>query len=124
MGIRSLRGRRTAVCSSSVLDEDEMSQIRNYAGKLSRSVRDRSRSATAIRRWLTEDGAEIDASVPGAHSGQDVDGTDVHVEAMSALAQRLEDLRSLLRACGPGLGANGPRADDVCPDSKWTEFDG
>jgi transitional endoplasmic reticulum ATPase len=93
MGIRSLRGRRTAVCSSSVPDEYEVSLIRNYAGKLSRSVRDSSRSATAIRRWLTEDGAEVGlaAAVPGAHSGPTSDGDDVHVESISALAQRLED---------------------------------
>jgi transitional endoplasmic reticulum ATPase len=70
-----------------------VSLIRNYAGKLSRSVRDSSRSATAIRRWLTEDGAEVGlaAAVPGAHSGPTSDGDDVHVESISALAQRLED---------------------------------
>jgi len=93
MGIRSQRGRRTAVCSSSVTDEYEVSRVRNYAGKLSRSVRDRSRSATAILRWLTEDGAEVGlvAGVPGAHCGQDRDADDDQVESMSALAQRLED---------------------------------
>jgi AAA+ superfamily predicted ATPase len=93
MGIRSLRGRRTAVCSSSVTDEYEVSRIRNYVGKLSRSVRDRSRSATAIRPWLTEDGAEVGlaAAVPGGHSGPTSDEDDVHVEPISALAQRLED---------------------------------
>src|SRR5258708_983539 len=92
MGFRSLSGRRTTVRSSSVLDEYEVNRIRNYAGKLSRSVRDRPRSATAIRRWLMEDGSEVAlaAAVPGAHSGQDSDGDDVH-ESMSALAQRLED---------------------------------
>jgi transitional endoplasmic reticulum ATPase len=104
MGIRSPRGRRTAVRSSSVPDEYEVSRIRNYAGKLSRSVRDRSRSATAIRRWLTEDGAEVGlvAGVRGAHCGQDRDADDVQVESMSALAQRLEDHATLVGAgCGP-----------------------
>jgi hypothetical protein len=104
MGFRSWRGKRTAVRSSSVPDEYEASRIRNYLGKLSRSVRDRSRSATAIRRWLTENGAEVDvaAGVPGAHSGQDIDGDDVHIESMSALAQRLEDhATSITAGCGP-----------------------
>jgi transitional endoplasmic reticulum ATPase len=103
MGFRSQRGRRTAVRSSSVPDEYEVSRIWNYAGKLSRSVRDRSRSATAIRRWLAEDGAEVAlaAAVPGVHSGQDNDGDDVH-ESMSALAQRLEDhATSVAAGCSP-----------------------
>jgi transitional endoplasmic reticulum ATPase len=93
MGIRSLRGRRTTDRSSSVPDEYEVSRIRNYAGNLSRSVQDRSRSATAIRRWLTEDGAEVApaSAVPGAHSGPTSDRDDVQVESMSALAQPLED---------------------------------
>ena len=104
MGFRSLRGRRTAVRSSSVLDEYEVSRIRNYAGKLSRSVRDRSRSAIAIQRWLMEDGADVGlvAGVPGAHSGQDIDEDDVHLESMSALAQRLEDhATSVAAGCSP-----------------------
>ena len=93
MGIRSLRGRRTTDRSSSVPDEYEVSRIRNYAGNLSRSVQDRSRSATAIRPWLTEDGAEVApaSAVPGAHSGPTSDRDDVQVESMSALAQPLED---------------------------------
>jgi hypothetical protein len=104
MGFRSLRGRRTAVCSSSVTDEYEVCRIRNYAGKLSRGVRDRSRSATAIRRWLTEDGVEVGLAtgVPGAHSGQDSDGDEAHLEAMSALAQRLEEHATGVTAkCSP-----------------------
>src|SRR5258708_438809 len=104
MGFRSLRGRRTAVRSSSVPNEYEVSRIRNYAGKLSGSVRDWSRSATAIRRWLTEDGAEVGlaAGVPGAHSCQDIDGDDVHLEALSALAQRLEGhTTSVAAGCSP-----------------------
>ena len=104
MGFRSVRGKRTAVRSSSVPDEYEVSRIRNYAGKLSRSVRDRSRSATAIRRWLTEDGAEVGLAegVPGARSGQDSDGDDVHPESMSALAQRFEDYATSVAAeCSP-----------------------
>jgi len=104
MGFRSLRGRRTAVRSSSVPDEYEVSRIRNYAGKLSRNVRDRSRSAAAILRWRMEDGADVGlvAGVPGAHSGQDIDEDDVHLESMSALAQRLEDhATSVAAGCSP-----------------------
>ncbi len=104
MGFRSLRGGRTAVRSSSVPDEYEVSRIRNYAGKLSRNVRDRSRSAAAILRWIMEDGADVGlaADVPGAHSGQDIDEDDVHLEAMSALAQRLEDhATSVAAGCSP-----------------------
>jgi transitional endoplasmic reticulum ATPase len=104
MGFRSLRGRRTAVRSSSVPDEYEVSRIRNYAAKLSRNVRDRSRSAAAILRWLMEDVADVGlaAGVPGAHSGQEIDEDDVHLESMSALAQRFEDhATSVAAGCSP-----------------------
>ena len=103
MGFRSLRGKRTGVRSSSTLDAYEVGRILNHAGQLSRSVRDRSRSATAIRQWLTEDSAEVGlaAGVPGLHSGQDSDGDDVH-QSMSALAQRLEDrATSVTAGCSP-----------------------
>jgi len=51
-----------------------------------------------------EDGADVGlaADVPGAHSGQDIDEDDVHLEAMSALAQRLEDHATGVTAkCSP-----------------------
>jgi hypothetical protein len=51
-----------------------------------------------------EDGADVGlaAGVPGAHSGQDIDEDDVHLEAMSALAQRLEDHATGVTAkCSP-----------------------
>jgi transitional endoplasmic reticulum ATPase len=97
MGIRSWRGRRTAVHSSSFPDEYEVSRILTHAAKLIRTVRDRSRSARAIRQWLMDDGREVGIEPPdnapgvphhGAHSGR---SDDVHLEPMSDLAQRLED---------------------------------
>jgi SpoVK/Ycf46/Vps4 family AAA+-type ATPase len=51
-----------------------------------------------------EDGADVGlvAGVPGAHSGQDIDEDDVHLESMSALAQRLEDhATSVAAGCSP-----------------------
>jgi transitional endoplasmic reticulum ATPase len=108
MGFRSSRGRRTAVHSSSFPDEYEVGRILNYAGKLIRIVRDRSRSARAIRQWLMEDGREVGveplenaAGVPhhGAHSGR---SDDVHLESMSELAHRLEDHANAVTAgCSP-----------------------
>jgi transitional endoplasmic reticulum ATPase len=108
MGIRSWRGRRTTVHPSSFPDEYEVGRILNYAGKLIRIMRDRSRSARAIRQWLMEDGREVGlepldnaAGVPhdGAHSGR---SDDAHLESMSELAQRLEDHANAVAAgCSP-----------------------
>jgi transitional endoplasmic reticulum ATPase len=108
MGFRSSRGRRTAVHSSSFPDEFEVGRILNYAGKLIRTVRDRSRSARAIRQWLMEDGREVgleplenaaDVQRDGAPSSR---SGDVHLESMSELAQRLEDHAAAVTAgCSP-----------------------
>jgi transitional endoplasmic reticulum ATPase len=100
MRSRPWRARRPAIPSSSFPDDYEVGRILGHAGKLVRTVRDRSRSAGAIRRWLFEDGGDfglepLEDGVRSPHSGPSMgpsfDRNEVHRGSMADLAKRLDD---------------------------------
>lgn len=86
--------------SLSFTDEYEVGRILSHAGKLIRAVRDRSRSAGAVRRWLLDDGGEFGVEplgdgvgLPrrGSSGDQSLDIDDIHHGSMTDLAKRLEE---------------------------------